>query len=242
MKALLLAAGLGTRLKPFTNNHPKALVPVQGKSVLEHNVRYLQRYGITDVVVNVHHFADQIIQAIHQADGWGSHIQVSDERAEVLETGGGLLFAEPLLRDSTGLITLNADILTDIDLNNLVDAHQKSQALITLAVTQRKSTRGFLVDEHGWLCGWTNTSTGEQKIQREASSYAFRAYSGIACYKPSVFQHIQRTGKFSLTDLFLDLASEQRVHTVDYTHHLHQWMDVGTPEKVDQAERTWRTA
>jgi NDP-sugar pyrophosphorylase family protein len=214
---------------------------VQGKSVLEHNVRYLQRYGITDVVVNVHHFADQIIDAINAAKGWGSNIQISDERAEVLETGGGLLFAKPLLQDADLILTLNADILTDLNLSNLIQSHQQTKKRVSLAVTQRKSSRGFLVNDANCLCGWTNTHSGEQKISYAAPSYAFRAYSGIACYDPSIFSQIARSGKFSLTDLFLDLAVEQQVHTVDFTNTSHQWMDVGTPEKLAEAEQHWRS-
>ena len=113
MKAMIFAAGLGTRFKPWTDHHPKALALVNGKSLLQRNVEYLQQYGITDVVVNVHHFADQIIDAVETNHGWGSNVLISDERDEVLETGGGLLKARPLLDGDEPFVTINVDILTN---------------------------------------------------------------------------------------------------------------------------------
>ena len=120
IKAMLFAAGLGTRLKPWTDSHPKALAPVAGKSLLQRNIEYLAGYGIKNVVVNVHHFADQIIDAIRENHGWGSSVTISDERDAVLETGGGLLKAAPLLQVADSILTINADILTDLDLNELI--------------------------------------------------------------------------------------------------------------------------
>ena len=124
MKAMIFAAGLGTRFKPWTDHHPKALAMVNGKSLLQRNIEYLQLYGITDVIVNVHHFAGQIIDAIHQNKGWGSNITISDETNEVLETGGGLMKARKFLEGNEPFITLNADILTNLDINKLLRYHQ----------------------------------------------------------------------------------------------------------------------
>src|SRR5258706_8381128 len=123
--AMIFSAGLGTRFKPWTDKHPKALAIVNGKSLLQRNIEYLQKYNITDVVVNVHHFADQIINAIKENNGWGSNIIISDETNEVLETGGGLLKARNLLENDQPFITLNVDILTDLDLNKLLPFHQQ---------------------------------------------------------------------------------------------------------------------
>ena len=128
MKAMIFSAGLGTRFKPWTDSHPKALAVVNGKTLLQRNVLYLQQYGITDVVVNVHHFADQIEQAVKEAKGWGSNIIISNERNEVLETGGGLLKAKEYLSTDT-FITLNADILTDLNLASFLAFHQQQKAL-----------------------------------------------------------------------------------------------------------------
>ena len=123
-KAMIFAAGLGTRFKPWTDKHPKALAVINGKSLLQRNVEYLQQYGITDVVVNVHHFSDQIINAIKSSNGWGSNIIISDEKNEVLETGGGLLKARPYLQKET-FLTINVDILTDANLNDFLNTHQR---------------------------------------------------------------------------------------------------------------------
>src|SRR4051812_6315920 len=130
MKGMIFAAGLGTRFKPWTDTHPKALALVNGKSLLQRNIEYLQKYGITDVVVNVHHFADQIIAAVNDNKGWGSNITISDETDEVLETGGGLLKARPLLESSEPFVTINADILTDLSLKRLLDYHKDYKPLV----------------------------------------------------------------------------------------------------------------
>ncbi len=134
--AMIFAAGLGTRFKPWTDKHPKALAVINGKSLLQRNIEYLQQYGITDVVVNVHHFADQIINAVKQNNGWGSNIIISDERAEVLETGGGLLKAKSYLLSEV-FLTINVDILTDASLHAIMKSHRDEKAIITLGVTNR---------------------------------------------------------------------------------------------------------
>src|SRR5690606_32137390 len=139
IKALIFAAGVGTRLKPWTDKHPKALAPVNGKSLLQRNVEYLQQYGIQDIIVNVHHFANQIEDAVRDNTGWGSRIQISDERDEVLETGGGLLKARPFFTAGEDFLTINVDILTDLNLGELISFHQARRPLVSLAVSGRKS-------------------------------------------------------------------------------------------------------
>ena len=134
---MIFAAGLGTRFKPWTDSHPKALALVNGKSLLQRNIEYLQQYGITDVAVNVHHFADQIIDAVEKNHGWGSNVLISDERDEVLETGGGLLKARPLLEGTEPFVTINVDILTNLNLNKLLAFHHQHRPLISFAVTNR---------------------------------------------------------------------------------------------------------
>ena len=153
MKAMIFSAGLGTRFKPWTDSHPKALAVVNGKSLLQRNIEYLQQYGIFDVVVNVHHFAGQVIQAVKENNGWGSKVAISDETDEVLETGGGLLKAKDLLQNQEPFITLNADFLTNLNLHDLIAFHQQKKALISFGITDRKSTRNFLFDEDSRLCG-----------------------------------------------------------------------------------------
>src|SRR6476619_2457841 len=164
MKAMIFAAGLGTRFKPWTDEHPKALAPVNGKSLLQRNIEYLQQYGIKNVIVNVHHFADQIIDVVKRNDGWGSDIVISDETTEVLETGGGLLKAKDLFKLGERFTTCNVDILTDLDIAKLIAFHERNKPLISFAVTDRKTSRYFLFDENDRLCGWRNRKTGEERI------------------------------------------------------------------------------
>ena len=161
MKAMIFSAGLGTRFKPWTDSHPKALALINGKSLLQRNIEYLQQYGIEEIVINVHHFAEQIIEAVNSNNGWGSHITISDERDEVLETGGGLLKAAHLLNDAT-FLTINVDILTDLNLSHFIEFHKKQQSFITLATTDRTTSRYLLFDEKDRLCGWRNKSNGAE--------------------------------------------------------------------------------
>jgi len=232
--AMIFAAGLGTRFKPWTDLHPKALALVNGKSLLQRNIEYLQGYGIYDVVVNVHHFADQIEAAVEKTGGWGSRIRISDERDVVLETGGGLLKAKPLFPSDTLILTLNVDILTDLNLSDLLAFHHDKQPIISFGVTDRKTDRNFLFDNSMQLCGWRNRATGEEKISRVCDGYLERAYSCVAVFDPIVFELIHQTGKFSLTQVYLDLAKEHSV--IGYDHSGDKLVDVGRPASVSVAE------
>jgi len=235
MKAMIFAAGLGTRFKPWTEKHPKALAPVNGRSLLQHNIQYLQQFGIRDVVVNVHHFGNQIIEAINENGGWGSNIIISDERAEVLETGGGLLKAKELLASQT-FVTVNVDILTSLDLSKLLLFHKQQQALITLCIADRDTSRFLLFDEANGLCGWRNVKEDSkvEKIVVPRTNFVQKAYSGIAVFQPEVLDLVPLTGKFSLIDVFLHLAPAHKI--VGYNHTGDTWIDVGKPESVPLAE------
>ena len=234
MKAMIFAAGLGTRFKPWTDKHPKALAIVNKKSLLQRNIEYLQQYGITDVVVNVHHFSDQLIEAIEANKGWGSNVIISDESGEVLETGGGLLKARPLLEGSEPFITLNADILTDLDITKLLDYHRQNKALISFGITNRKTSRYFLFDDENRLCGWRNVNTGEEKISIPGKQLHQMAYSCVVVFEPTIFDLIPQKGKFSLTETYLSLASSQLI--LGYDHTGDRLVDVGKPESVAIAE------
>ncbi len=234
MKAMIFAAGLGTRFKPWTDHHPKALAVVNGKSLLQRNIEYLQEYGIRDVVVNVHHFADQIIDAVTANQGWGSNVIISDERDEVLETGGGLLKARPLLEDREPFVTINVDILTNLNLTNLIAFHQKHQPLISFGVTNRKTSRNFLFDEANRLCGWRNNVTGQERISIAKPGLIEKGYSCVVVFEQAVFSKIRQTGKFSLTDTYLDLATDHLI--LGYDHSGDKLVDVGKPESVAVAE------
>ena len=237
-KAMIFAAGLGTRFKPFTNSHPKALAPVNKKSLLQRNIEYLHQYGITNVVVNVHHFAEQIINAVQKNNGWGSNIIISDETNEVLETGGGLLKAKSLLEGTEPFITLNADILTNVNIDKLLTYHKEQNALISFGVTNRKTSRYFLFDEDNRLCGWRNTKTGEERISINKPGLIEKAYSCVVIFQPEIFSLIKQTGKFSLVDVYLSLAADHKIMGYDHTGDL--FVDVGKPESVAEAEKYFK--
>lgn len=236
---MILAAGLGTRLKPFTDKHPKALALVNGKSLLQRNIEYLQKIGITEVLVNVHHYADQIIDAVATNNGWGSTITISDETDAVLETGGGLKKAAWYFENETSFVLLNADILTNLDLDALIAQHTSSGALATLAVSIRNSSRYFLFDAAGKLCGWKNQNTGEYKPghfnDSNTEHLQTKAFSGIQVIDTRLLSLMQRAGKFSMVDVYLDLCDTQNILAYDHTGAI--LLDVGKQENLELAAR-----
>lgn len=238
MKAMILAAGLGTRLKPWTDHHPKALALVNGKSLLQRNVEYLQQFGIKEVLVNVHHFADQIIEAIQLNNGWGSDITISDETNEVLETGGGLKKAAWYFLEEESFVVMNADILTNLKLDAMIAVHQQNQSLATLAISDRNTSRYFLFDQSNHLKGWRNVNTGEEKpakISIQIPALKQMAFSGIHVIQSSLLPLIEREGKFSMVDVYLDLCEEHAISGYDHTGAI--LLDVGKPENILKAEQ-----
>jgi MurNAc alpha-1-phosphate uridylyltransferase len=237
-RAMILAAGLGTRFKPWTDQHPKALATVNGKSLLQRNIEYLQQYGIREVVVNVHHFAGQIVDTLRVNRGWGSQIIISDESAEVLETGGGLRKARPLLEDAP-FVLMNVDILTDMDLGAMIDDHYTHGPLATLAVTDRITSRYFLFNDENELCGWRNTQTGQERMARPAGAdLRQKAFSGIHVIDPEIFELIGMEGKFSMVDVYLDLAATQSIRGFDHSHS--KLIDVGKPAAAEEAAKLFQ--
>lgn len=238
MKAMILAAGLGTRLKPFTDHHPKALALVNGKSLLQRNIEYLTKHGITEIIVNVHHFPDQIEKHIQELS-IPIKIHLSDERDEVLETGGGLKKASWFFtseRDS--FVLMNVDILTDLNLSQLIQYHRQHAALATLAVCSRSSSRYFLFDESNRLCGWRNAKTGDEKIVIRNHMLTEMAFSGIHVIRPEIFSLIQQEGKFSMVDVYLSLASQYLIEGYDHSGSV--LLDVGKPGSVEEAETLFK--
>ena len=235
---MIFSAGLGTRFKPWTDSHPKALAVVNDKSLLQRNVEYLQQFGITDIVVNVHHFADQLIEAIIKSKGWGSKITISDERDELLETGGGLLKAKEFFTPNERFISCNADILTDLDITKLTSFQKDKNALISFGVTKRKTSRYLLFDENDRLCGWRNTKTGEEKISLPSASSVSgirfeKAYSCVVVFEYDIFKLMEEkgfTGKFSLIDVYLALAAAHPIYGFDHTGD--RLVDVGKPDSI----------
>jgi N-acetyl-alpha-D-muramate 1-phosphate uridylyltransferase len=233
-KALILAAGLGTRLKPWTDHHPKALALVNNKSLLQRNVEYLLQAGIKDIIINVHHFADQIIEATEKYKGWGANIHISDETDQVLETGGGLQKASWFFEDEENCLMMNADILTDLNLNEIILLHEQSSALATLAVSSRNTSRYFLFNDDQNLCGWRNNKTGEEKIKRTDGNLIEKAFSGMHILNTRLFPLMKKEGKFSIVDVYLDLCATETIKAFDHTGK--KFIDVGKPESISQAE------
>lgn len=237
MKALIFAAGKGTRLKPFTDHHPKALAKVNGVSLLERNIKYLQSYGINDFVINVHHFGNQIIEFLKDNQNFGAHIQISDEKDQLLETGGGLVFARKFLDFEEDFLILNADILTDLNITEFVKYHQEKKDFATLAVSDRKSSRKLLFNPEMVLRGWVNIDTGEQRLAEFNKGFKPLAFSGIHCINPAIFGKIKRTGKFSIMEEYLDLMHTEKIHGFEHQAKL---IDVGRPESVLVAEKHFK--
>lgn len=237
MKALIFAAGKGTRLKPFTDHHPKALAKVNGVSLLERNIKYLQSYGINDFVINVHHFGNQIIEFLKDNQNFGAHIQISDEKDQLLETGGGLVFARKFLDFEEDFLILNADILTDLNITEFVKYHQEKKDFATLAVSDRKSSRKLLFNPEMVLRGWVNIDTGEQRLAEFNKGFKPLAFSGIHCINPAIFSKIKRTGKFSIVEEYLDLMHTEKIHGFEHQAKL---IDVGRPESVLEAEKHFK--
>ena len=245
MRAMILAAGLGTRLKPFTNYHPKALALVNGKTLLQRNIEYLQAYGIREVVVNVHHFSDQIIRAVQENNGWGSNITISDESSEVLETGGGVLFAADYFKNESSWLVMNADILTTMPLDKMMAAdavlkNSNDRYVATLAVTNRNSSRNLLFNQNDLLTGWKNNTTLEEKwvaaqtnAISDSSKIIPKAFSGIQIIHAPFYTALQLHGKFSLIDAYLQIAQHYAIHFYDHSDGI--LLDVGKPESLEKA-------
>ena len=225
MKGFIFAAGLGTRLKPFTDGSPKALFKVGGKTMLEHALQHLQHYGIGEVIVNVHHFPGQIREFLSEHDNFGMEITLSDESEMLLETGGGLKKVAWFFSADEPFVVRNVDILSDLNLADMIRAHKESAALATLAVRDRKTSRYFLFDDTGSLCGWENLNTDERIVKRAASTLFPKAFSGIQVLSPEIFPLITESGKFTLIDLYLRLAAGGRIK--GYSDQDAMWRDIG---------------
>mgnify|MGYP006198635421 CR=1 FL=1 len=233
-KALIFAAGKGTRLKPFTDSHPKALALVNDVPLLERNIKYLQSFGVTEFVINVHHFGEQIVEFLEKNNHFGAKIDISDEKNELLETGGGLLFAQKYLENEENFLIMNADILTDLNIHELVKFHETHLPLATLAVSDRNSSRKLFFNSEMVLKGWMNKNSGETKMVEFNNNFKELAFSGIHCINSSIFDKIKRRGKFSIMEEYLDLMFENNILGFQHEARL---IDVGRPESVIEAEK-----
>lgn len=241
MIALVFAAGCGTRLKPWTEQHPKALVPVGGVPMLERVLRRIEAFRPRRIVVNVHHFAQQIMDylAVRPSD---TEIVISDESGELLETGGGLLKARDLLDAAPDepILIHNADILTDISLEAMIAHHTRHEALATLLVSDRRTSRYLVVNNEGRIVGWTNVDTGEVKGIYE-SGMQLRAFDGVHVVSPRIFEPLKAYAegrgvrKFSITDFYIASCAQSKIMAYEPCEAF-AWYDIGTPEKLARAE------
>lgn len=235
MKAMIFAAGLGTRLRPITNHIPKALAPVNGLPMLEIVIQRLINYGFNEIIVNVHHFADKVIEFLDNKDRFGINLQISDERDELLDTGGGLKKASWFFDDGQPFLVHNVDTLTDIDLLDYYKYHQQNDALASLLVRHRPGSRYFLFDQSKRLCGWENVVTNEKIISRKQAAHLEQiAFSCLHVIDPKIFDLMEEEGCFSIIDVYLRLAKNHKI--MGFLDDASYWLDIGTPEKLKRAE------
>lgn len=243
MKAMILAAGLGTRLRPLTSDRPKALVEIGGRSLLEITLSRLRTFGVGEVIVNVHHFADVVVDYLRAKNNFGMRIEVSREEA-LLDTGGGLKKAAWFfLEDSSGLdepfVLHNVDVISTIDLERMRQSHIGREALATLAVQQRETSRHLLFDEQQDLCGRRTGGDRASKLVRPAQQVEALAFSGIHIISPRIFSMLTEEGAFSIIDSYLRLAA-QGEKIVAFRADKYCWRDLGRPENVAQAEQDFK--
>ncbi len=238
MKAMILAAGLGTRLRPLTDNRPKALVEIAGRTLLEITLSRLRAVGVREVIINVHHFADMILEYLKTNDNFGMRIDVSREEV-LLDTGGGLkkaayFFLEDSNRCEKPFILHNVDVISAIDLRRIVQFHTENQALATLAVQDRETSRYLLFDEQLQLCG--RRSGRDQKTEFVRSSQQVRAlaFSGIHVISPRLFAMMTEEGVFSIITSYLHLAANGE-KILAFRADEYYWRDLGRPDNVMQA-------
>jgi NDP-sugar pyrophosphorylase family protein len=238
MKAMILAAGLGTRLQPLTQTRPKALVEIAGLPLLAWVIGRLAQHGFTEIVVNAYHLADQIVAFLDEYQRQTGHAGVSlvvSKETDLLGTGGGVQNAAWFLDDGHPFLVHNVDVLTDLDLNCLMAAHRNSGAIATLAVQERKSARQFLFDDRQHLCGWQSAQTGQTRMARPtSSSMTRRSFTGIQVMSPDIFRRHLAEPPFSLVETYLQLVAAGETVTAFRADNA-RWLDLGSQENLDHA-------
>jgi len=229
---MIFAAGLGTRLQPITDARPKALIEIQGKALLQIVIERLKKFGFDEIILNVHHFAELVENFIIKNRSFDIHIEVSDERDLLLDTGGGLKKVAWFFDDGKPFLVHNVDILTNLDLTALYQFHLSQKPLATLACAERNGNRFFLFDKQNELCGWKNFATNETRMSKpEITDSIPLAFSGIHVIDPKIFSLIHQQGKFSMVDVYLELARQHKI--VAFKHDGNHWIDVGKKENLN---------
>jgi len=232
---MIFAAGLGTRLRPYTETMPKALVPIAGVPMLEILIKHLLKNGINDILVNVHHFAGQVIEFLKMNSNFGANITISHEEELLLDTGGGLKKAAWFFNDNKPFLIQNVDVISDLNYQEMLSKHNIAGAIASLAVSRRETSRYFLFDDNLQLCGWENTKTGELKIvHAKVQNLERLAFSGIHIINPEIFNFMNQDGKFSIVDTYLELAANHKI--IGFEHNPEKWVDMGKPEELLKAE------
>jgi NDP-sugar pyrophosphorylase family protein len=238
MKAMIFAAGLGTRLKPLTDKIPKALIPVAGKPLLEHIILKLKDAGFNEIIVNIHHFPTQIIDFLKEKNNFGIRIEVSNEQNLLLDTGGGVRNAAWFFDDGNPFLVHNVDILSNVDLKVLYNEHIQQDVLATLVVSKRETFRYLLFNEDNRLCGWINEKTGETKPSRfhDISEFHKFAFAGIQMLSPRIFKIMENLNpKFPIMDFYLSNVHNQIIK--GYIPTDFKMMDVGKLNVLEEAEK-----
>jgi len=230
MKAMIFAAGLGTRLFPLTEDRPKALVEINGKPMIGHLIHKLSHFGFNEFVVNVHHFSDKLIEYLKSVEFSAYKILISDESENLLDTGGGLLNATNLLQDNSPVLLHNVDIWTDMDYAMLISAHVDNNSFATLAVRNRDTSRYLLFNDFAELVGWKHIKTSEVRMVRYCENPIPYAFSGIQMVSQDFLSTISGSGKFSIIESYLHAAKSNQIKA--FVHQKDFWMDVGKPEAI----------
>lgn len=234
MKAMIFAAGLGTRLQPLTGSLPKALIRIKNTPLIEIVITRLIAQGFNEFIINLHHFADQVKEFVDSRNNFDVTIQFSDETNLLLDTGGGLKKAAWFFNDGKPFLVHNVDVISTINLKHLMESHIHSGALATLAVRNRTSSRYLLFNEQNVLCGWENQKTKEQILVNPSYNLHPYAFSGIQVISPEIFRNMNQEGKFSIIDVYLNLAVSHLIKS--YEHNQSFWIDVGKIESLKLAE------
>jgi NDP-sugar pyrophosphorylase family protein len=236
MKAMILAAGLGTRLRPLTNTIPKALILLNRITLLERTIKKISLPGFDEIIINVHHYPEQIRNFLKQNKNFGLNISISDEADELLDTGGGLKKAASFFNDAEPFLLHNVDVLTDLNLNELLNSHKKNNSIATLAVMKRESSRQFLFDDEMNLCGWQNRKTSEKKISRQkVTPFQQFAFCGIQIIDPAIFHFFPQENKFSLIDFYIQVSREKTIKGL--LTNSKYFYDLGSIDKLNEAEK-----
>lgn len=236
MNALIFSAGLGTRLAPLTANTPKALVELNGKPLISYALAKCAEVGVTRVVVNVHHFGDQIINYLATQHFDGMQIIISDERDLLLDTGGGLIKALPLFESRKPILLYNVDVITNANLWELKTFHYRNDGIASVMINKRVgSERYFLFNDDLELCGWENVTTGERIISREEKNYERWGFCGIHIVEYDFVEKLGEIRKFSITKGYLDIAVHEKI--VGWSKWDGFWFDVGSPQKLAEASQ-----